>query len=126
MATCTFNTRNGNYSQNAFALKLNPTGTTLVYSSFLGGYGAAWETGIAVDGTGRAYLTGVASNSLCGGGVHTYGAQYECFPTTSDALISDIGGGNSIDMAFMSVFNSTGTSLVYSTLFGDTPREAYR
>ena len=52
--------------------------------------------------------------------MHTYGAQYECFPTTADAVISDIGGGNSDDMAFMSVFNSTGSALVYSTLFGDT------
>jgi len=120
VATCTFNTGNGNYSQNAFALKLNPTGSTLIYSSFLGGYAAAWGTGIAVDSIGQAYLTGVASSSLCGGGVHSFGAQYECFPTTSTALISDIGGGNSIDMAFMTVFNSTGSGLVYSTLFGDT------
>ena len=119
-ATCTFNTGTGNYSENAFVLKLNPTGATLIYSSFLGGYGLAWGTGIALDTAGQAYVTGVASNSLCGGGVHTYGAQYECFPTTSNAVISDIGGGNSDDMAFMSVVNSTGSALVYSTLFGDT------
>jgi hypothetical protein len=120
VATCTFNTGNGNYSWNAFALKLNPTGSTLIYSSFLGGYAATWGTGIAIDGAGQAYVTGVASASLCGGGVHSFGAQYECFPTTSTALISDIGGGNSTDMAFMTVFNSTGSGLVYSTLFGDT------
>src|SRR5579863_1710139 len=119
VAICTFNTGNGNYSQNAFVLKLNPTGSTLVYSSFLGGYAATWGTGIAIDGAGQAYVTGVASSSLCGGGVHSFGAQYECFPTTSDALFSDIGGGNSIDMAFMTVFNATGSGLVYSTLFGD-------
>jgi hypothetical protein len=64
---------NGNYSQNAFALKLNPTGTTLVYSSFLGGYGAAWGTGIAVDGTGRAYLTGGLPPVHC--------AAAACIPT---------------------------------------------
>jgi hypothetical protein len=34
-------------------------------------------------------------------------------------VISDIGGGNPIDMAFMTVFNATGSALVYSTLFGD-------
>ena len=73
VATCTFNTGNGNYSQNAFALKLNPTGTTLVYSSFLGGYGAAWGTGIAVDGTGRAYLTGGLPPVHC--------AAAACIPT---------------------------------------------
>ncbi len=119
VASCSIN-GNGAYSQSAFVLKLNPTGSTLIYSSFLGGYGAAWGTGIAVDSVGQAYVTGVATNSLCGGVVHTYGAQYECFPTTATAAISDIGGGNSDDMAFMSVFNSTGSALVYSTLFGDT------
>lgn len=119
VASCTFNTGSGNYSENAFALKLNPTGSSLLYSSFLGGYGATWGTGIAIDSAGQAYLTGVASTSLCGGDAYQYGAQYECFPTTSDALLSDIGGGNSVDLAFMTVFNSTGTGLVYSTLFGD-------
>lgn len=120
VAICTFNTGNGNYSQNAFALKLNPTGSALLYSSFLGGYGATWGTGIAVDSIGRAYVTGAAGATLCGGDVFTYGAQYECFPTTANAVMSDIGGGNSIDMAFMTVFNASGTGLVYSTLFGDT------
>jgi hypothetical protein len=120
VATCTFNNGNGNYSQNAFALKLNPTGSALVYSSFLGGYGAAWGTGIAIDGAGQAYITGTETATLCGGDVYQFGAQYECFPTTGNAAISDIGGGNSIDMAFMSVFNATGTGLVYSTLYGDT------
>ncbi|WP_162601551.1 Ig-like domain repeat protein [Occallatibacter savannae] len=119
VASCTFNTGSGNYTQNAFALKLNPTGSTLIYSSFLGGQGASWGTGIAVDSAGQAYVTGVASANGCGGPAYLYGAQYGCFPTTSDALISDIGGGNPIDMAFMSVFNATGSSLVYSTLFGD-------
>ncbi|HEY2399937.1 MAG TPA: Ig-like domain repeat protein [Steroidobacteraceae bacterium] len=120
VAICTFNTGNGNYSQNAFALKLNPTGSSLVYSSFLGGFGATWGTGIAIDGAGQAYLTGTATATLCGGDVYQYGAQYECFPTTANAAMSDIGGGNSIDMAFMTVFNATGTGLVYSTLYGDT------
>jgi hypothetical protein len=120
VAACTFNTGSGSYTQNAFALKLNPTGSSLLYSSFLGGIGAAWGTGIAVDSAGQAYITGTETATLCGGAVFQYGAQYECFPTTANAVISDIGGGNPIDMAFMSVFNATGSSLVYSTLFGDS------
>lgn len=103
-----------------FALKLNPTGSQLIYSSFLGGQSSAWGTGIAVDAAGQAYVTGVSTASLCGGPAYLYGAQYGCFPTTANAAISDIGGGNPIDMAFMTVFNATGTGLVYSTLFGDT------
>ena len=113
-AFCTSN------SQNAFALKLNPTGSTMLYSSFLGGQGGTWATGIAVDSVGQAYVTGVAQANGCGGPAYLYGAQYACFPTTANAVISDIGGGNPIDMAFMSVFNATGSALVYSTLFGDS------
>ena len=103
----------------AFVLKLNPAGTQLIYSSFLGGQGSAWGTGIVVDSAGQAYVTGVAAANGCGGPAYLYGAQYGCFPTTANALISDIGGGNPIDMAFMTVFNATGSALVYSTLFGD-------
>ena len=73
----------------------------------------------AVDKAGQAYLTGVAQANGCGGPAYLYGAQYGCFPTTANAVISDIGGGNPIDMAFMTVFNATGSALVYSTLFGD-------
>jgi Beta-propeller repeat len=113
-ASCTSNT------QNAFALKLNPTGSKMIYSSFLGGQGGTWGTGIAVDSAGQAYVTGVAQANGCGGPAYLSGAQYGCFPTTSNALISDIGGGNPIDMSFMTVFNSTGSALVYSTLFGDS------
>lgn len=104
---------------NAFVLKLNPTGSQLIYSSFLGGSGNTWGTGVAIDSAGQTYVTGVASANSCAGPNYLYGAQYGCFPTTANALISDIGGGNPLDMAFMSVFKSDGSGLVYSTLFGD-------
>lgn len=116
-STCAANSQN---SQNAFVLKLNPSGSSLVYSSFLGGMGGAWGMGIAVDSAGQAYVTGTEQASLCGGPAYEYNVPYVCFPTTSTAVISDIGGGNPLDMAFLSVFNNTGSALVYSTLFGDT------
>ena len=51
--------RNCNSSNSsAFVTKLNSTGTGLVYSTFLGGYGWAYATAIAVDGAGRAYIAG--------------------------------------------------------------------
>src|SRR5262249_36953642 len=46
---------------NAFVAKLNPTGTALVYSSYMGGGGYGLDdagTAITVDGAGNAYLTG--------------------------------------------------------------------
>ncbi len=46
----------------AFILKLDPTGATLVYSTYLGGLGIDTGTAIAVDGTGAAYATGSATS----------------------------------------------------------------
>ncbi len=55
----------------AFALKLNPTGTGLVYSTYLGGssgqpyYSGGRETaqGVAVDAAGNAYVTGLTPST---------------------------------------------------------------
>ena len=94
-------THNGG-TYDAFVTVLNPTGTSLVYSTFLGG--DAWERadGIAVDGQGQAFVTGITSSSD--------------FPTTPGAFATAYNGG-SID-AFVTVLNPTGTDLVYSTLLG--------
>src|SRR5207302_89747 len=46
---------------NAFVAKLNPTGTALIYSSYMGGAGeglADQGNSIEVDGAGYAYLIG--------------------------------------------------------------------
>lgn len=51
---------------NAFVTKLNPTGTALLYSTFLGGSSANdndFATGIAVDSSGDAYITGTTSSA---------------------------------------------------------------
>jgi hypothetical protein len=42
----------------AFVVKLNPMGSALQYSTFLGGKGNDGGYGIAVDGTGNAYVVG--------------------------------------------------------------------
>src|ERR1019366_5431218 len=46
-----------NYSA-AFVTKINPTGSALVYSTYLGGSGDDGGTGIAVDSAGNTYVTG--------------------------------------------------------------------
>jgi len=56
---------------NAFVTKLNPTGTALEYSTFLGGSIDDFGYAIAVDGSGDAYVTGQSwSNNFPVRGAH--------------------------------------------------------
>ena len=48
----------GGGNTDSFVAKLNSAGTALVYSSYLGGTNAELATGIAVDTSGSAYITG--------------------------------------------------------------------
>jgi hypothetical protein len=72
--------RTYNGSLDAFVTKLNDSGSALAYSTFLGGTGFDFGAGIAVDGRGRAYVTG-----------HTASAD---FPTTRGAFDRTLGGGD--------------------------------
>jgi hypothetical protein len=85
---------------NAFVSKLNPAGSALVYSTYLGGSGGDQGSGIAVDSSGNAYVTGEASSTD--------------FPTVKPLQASRAGGGD----AFVSKLNPAGSALVYSTYLG--------
>ena len=52
----------GEFVGDAFAIKLGNSGTTLVYSTYLGGKGTDGGSGIAVDPTGNAYVTGFTAS----------------------------------------------------------------
>ena len=108
----------------AFVSKLNPAGTALVYSTYLGGSGGVVNvmatlaflggdqaSGLAIDSSGNVYLTGSTASAD--------------FPVTPGAFQSTnhdqppcgggcIGGYN----AFITELNSTGSGLVYSTYLG--------
>jgi hypothetical protein len=84
----------------AFAAKLNPAGT-LVYASYIGGTGQEAGTGIAIDGSGNAYVSGYTS---------------AVFPTTRGAAQTLYGGG--FADAFVVKLNALGSAAVYSTLLG--------
>jgi hypothetical protein len=94
---------------NAFVTKLNPTGTALVYSTYLGGSGSLngsdSASALAVDTSGNAYVTG-----------RTYSSD---FPVTSGAFQStNHAAANGLSNAFVTALNPTGTALVYSTYLG--------
>jgi hypothetical protein len=88
-----------------FISKLNPTGTALIYSTFLGGSDGDQATAIAVDSAGDAYITGQANSPD--------------FPTTPGSFQATApGGANTGETAFMAELNPAGTAEVYSTYFG--------
>ncbi|WP_263355884.1 chitobiase/beta-hexosaminidase C-terminal domain-containing protein [Acidicapsa ligni] len=101
---------------NAFITKLDPTGTTLIYSTYVGGTGSVlpnqsllglgdFSYGIAVDNSGNAYIAG-----------QTYSTD---FPVTANAYQSaNNGASNEESNAFITKLNSTGTALLYSTYLG--------
>src|SRR5262249_15502180 len=87
-----------------FVTKLNATGTALVYSTYLGGSGVQWGTGIAVDSAGNAYVQGStsASNFPTLGAFQNYNAgNQDAFITKLDAtgtiLYSSYLGGSGAD-----------------------------
>jgi len=86
----------------AFVLKLNSSGNSLIYSTFLGGSGSDYATGIAVDAAGQAYVSG-------------YTASID-FPVSSNAFQSSYGGGD-FD-GFFARLNAAGSQLVYATYLG--------
>ncbi len=102
-----FQSEFGGGSQDAFIVKLSPTGTALDYSSYLGGSGRESGRAIAVDGDGAAYVTGVTNESES--------ILARPFPTEA-ALQRDFGGGSGD--AFVSKINPVGDELEYSTYLG--------
>jgi len=89
-------------NESGYVTKLNPTGSALVYSTFLGGSLDTEGHAIGVDGAGNAYVTGMTNSTN--------------FPATAGALQSSFGGGY-MD-AYLTVMNPLGTGLVYSTYLG--------
>ncbi len=95
-----------------FLFRLNTTGSSLIYGTFLGGTNiadASRATSLAVDSSGNCFLGGVATGSL---------------PTTSDALeSSDPNSGlenvlNQPTSGFILEVNASGSQLLYGTYFG--------
>ena len=84
----------------AFVTKINAAGSTLVYSTYLGGSGGDSAFGIAVDETGNAYMTGV-----------TYSTD---FPTANPIQPAFHG----TEDVFVTKINAVGSAFVYSTYLG--------
>lgn len=91
----------GNYGD-AYIAKLNPTGTGLIYATYLGGSNGASSTSIAVDTNGNAYITGVTGSTD--------------FPVSAGAAQSSFAGG--LNDGFVAKLNASGTQFLYATYLG--------
>jgi hypothetical protein len=84
-----------------FVTKLNAAGTGIVYSTYLGGTNNDFAEGIAIDGSGNAYLCG--------------GTDSTDFPTTAGSIEpTDPGGRN----GWVAKLSADGTTLDYCTYIG--------
>jgi len=89
---------------NAFIFKLNPGGTALTYSTYLGGTISDEALGIALDSSGNAYVAGKTTSN-----------DFPVFPV-ADPLQPYVT--NSASSGFVSKLNSAGTALTFSTYIG--------
>ncbi len=92
-----------NGSTDAFVTKLAPDGSSLIYSTFLGGSSTDYGFDIAVDTAGSAFVTG-----------STYDGVTD-YPTTPGAYDGMHNGSND---AFVTKLAPSGASLMYSTFLG--------
>ena len=84
-------------------MQLNPAGSALIYSTYLGGSGQDFGFNIAVDSAGKVYVTGDTASAN--------------FPGASSSAIQPTFGGGPHD-AFVAEISAGGTALVYSTYLG--------
>ncbi|HXH51095.1 MAG TPA: SBBP repeat-containing protein, partial [Terriglobia bacterium] len=86
----------------SFVSELNPTGTALLYSSYLGGTAASYGSDIALDSSGAAYVTGWTTS--------------RDFPVTQGAYDTAWGGTNEV---FVAKIAPAGGAISYATYLGD-------
>lgn len=90
-----------------FVAKLNPAGSSLVYSTYIGGDRNDVGLGLTIDGVGNAYVAG-----------YTMGSSD--YPTTAGAFDTTPSGATD---AFVTRLDAAGATLVYSTLLGGTDND---
>lgn len=106
-------TATGFAPSNIVVSKLDPTGTRLLYSTYIGGGDGDFAAGVAVDAQGAIYLTG-ATGSID-------------FPVTANAFqrrpAAVPTGKTDLGNCFVAKLNAAGSTLVYSTFLSGSERD---
>ena len=99
-----------------FVAKLNPAGSALLYSTFVGGSMAVLPVALALDDAANIYFTGYLQNALSAANAYPNSSNIQ-FPVTTGAYQS-VGVG--LQAATLSKLSADGHTLLYSTLLGVT------
>lgn len=108
-----FNVPTKSYPVDAFVTELNPSGSQLVYSTYLGGNSMDYGRGIALDAADNAYVAG-----------YTYSTN---FPVTANAFQPELACSNTVYInanAFITEIAAGGSNVNYSTFLGGTNFDA--
>ncbi|MGQ9585158.1 MAG: SBBP repeat-containing protein [Anaerolineae bacterium] len=124
--------------RDAFVAKVNPSGSGLVYATFLGGAAPDVGVGIAVDGTGSAYVTGNTWSPYFPSAFGGLGEDQDAFVVKVNAAGSDLvysrhlswwwGGSNARNDDFGCAIAVDGSGAAYITGFSrpsDGPSDAF-
>src|SRR6185436_20807550 len=87
-----------------FVTKINAAGTSILYSTYVGGSGQDRGDGIAIDSNGNAYVVGRVDSASIN------------FPSTPGSFASSYRGGDFDGVVFK--LNALGNALVYSAFLG--------
>ena len=105
------NKRNKAYAGDAFVAELDPSGSNLVFSTYLGGSGVDSGNGIALDLSGNIYVAGTTTSTN--------------FPIMNPVAFHLIGSTNlylnhlaGTNNAFVTKIGAGGSPLIYSTYLG--------
>ena len=113
---------NTTHAPTGFVAKLNPAGSQLIYSTYIGGGVLNDNTttrpyAIAVDGSGSAYITGFTTASQ-------FPVTAGAYQTICGALFNGVTNCPSAQSAFVTKLSPNGDHLVYSTFLGHSSETA--
>lgn len=122
----------GGGNQDAFATIINPSGSSLIYSTYLGGAGDDHGFSIALDTSGNAFVTGSTTSSIAGAAANSPGmfrtsagaaqalqAFQNAYKTINGGSLWTTSNSGMLDATTTAfAIDPTNTATVYAATFG--------